>query len=293
MSAVILAGGLGSRLGSLTADLPKPLISVAGKPLIEHVSDQLVAVGISYVVITVGYLGVMVEDWAKGRFLALRDGGTTMAESFLWAAQRCEHNTVLGLSCDTLVPRTALEHLCSFHGSSVAAATLLLTTESGQEQKKWSYQISKDGTLEAIKASNDVSSLERLGVWQRLHPTSPRDSAVPMTRFRALSSFNVAGTSCWDCLSSQASASKPRSPTSRCTTSIHQRRSLKPLTFFILIQASSHFERRSTSEAGVELQRSCRGSRANIGSPLDILGPWFLRYSRNHGQGNRWRRVDP
>jgi NDP-sugar pyrophosphorylase family protein len=164
MSAVILAGGLGSRLGSLTADLPKPLISVAGKPLIEHVSDQLVAVGISDVVITVGYLGVMVEDWAKGRFLALRDGGTTMAESFLWAAQRCEHNTVLGLSCDTLVPRTALEHLCSFHGSSVAAATLLLTTESGQEQKKWSYQISKDGTLEAIKASNDVSSLERLGV---------------------------------------------------------------------------------------------------------------------------------
>jgi MurNAc alpha-1-phosphate uridylyltransferase len=37
MKAVILAGGRGSRFGDLTLQIPKPLITVAGKPLIEHI----------------------------------------------------------------------------------------------------------------------------------------------------------------------------------------------------------------------------------------------------------------
>lgn len=60
-SAVILAAGRGTRLGALTEDLPKPLLSVAGRPLIVHILDGLITAGIRDVVIVTGYRANMIE----------------------------------------------------------------------------------------------------------------------------------------------------------------------------------------------------------------------------------------
>ncbi|MEX0965199.1 MAG: nucleotidyltransferase family protein [Pseudohongiellaceae bacterium] len=57
MRAMILAAGLGKRMQPLTADLPKPLLKVAGKSLIEHQIERLVAGGITGIVINHFYLG--------------------------------------------------------------------------------------------------------------------------------------------------------------------------------------------------------------------------------------------
>lgn len=57
----ILAGGLGTRLGSRTETLPKPLIEVAGKPFIFHQLELLRRHGAGRVVLCVGYLGELVE----------------------------------------------------------------------------------------------------------------------------------------------------------------------------------------------------------------------------------------
>jgi MurNAc alpha-1-phosphate uridylyltransferase len=51
----ILAGGLGSRLGALTQDVPKPLLEVAGKPFAEHQLELLRRSGADHVVFCVGY----------------------------------------------------------------------------------------------------------------------------------------------------------------------------------------------------------------------------------------------
>ena len=59
--AVILAAGLGKRMRPLTANLPKPLLKVRGKPLIEHQIEKLVAAGVSGIVINHFYLGDMIE----------------------------------------------------------------------------------------------------------------------------------------------------------------------------------------------------------------------------------------
>ncbi|PCH62151.1 MAG: hypothetical protein COC19_03295 [SAR86 cluster bacterium] len=61
MKAMILAAGLGKRMQPLTANLPKPLLKVADKSLIEHQIDKLVAAGISEIVINHYYLGAMIE----------------------------------------------------------------------------------------------------------------------------------------------------------------------------------------------------------------------------------------
>ncbi|MEK6951267.1 MAG: phosphocholine cytidylyltransferase family protein [Nanoarchaeota archaeon] len=55
MKAFILAAGIGSRLGDLTIDLPKCLVPVAGKPILEYQLDALLANGITDVAIVLGY----------------------------------------------------------------------------------------------------------------------------------------------------------------------------------------------------------------------------------------------
>jgi NDP-sugar pyrophosphorylase family protein len=52
----ILAGGRGTRLGDLTAAVPKPLVEVAGRPFIEHVLHAIARAGAQRVVLSIGYL---------------------------------------------------------------------------------------------------------------------------------------------------------------------------------------------------------------------------------------------
>ena len=59
---MILAAGLGKRMRPLTDNCPKPLLAVAGKPLIVHHIEQLAALGITEIVINHAYLGHMIED---------------------------------------------------------------------------------------------------------------------------------------------------------------------------------------------------------------------------------------
>lgn len=61
MRAMILAAGLGERMQPLTATLPKPLLKVGEKTLIEHQVERLVAAGITEIIINHFYLGEMIE----------------------------------------------------------------------------------------------------------------------------------------------------------------------------------------------------------------------------------------
>ena len=60
-TAMVLAAGLGTRMRPLTALRPKPLIEVAGKPLIDHVFDRLRTAGVKRAVVNVHYLADALE----------------------------------------------------------------------------------------------------------------------------------------------------------------------------------------------------------------------------------------
>src|SRR5437867_11179680 len=62
VQAVILAGGLGTGLRPYTFLLPKPMLPVGAKPILEHIIDWLREGGVQEVVISTGYLGRMVEE---------------------------------------------------------------------------------------------------------------------------------------------------------------------------------------------------------------------------------------
>ena len=64
-TAMVMAAGLGKRMRPLTATRPKPLIEVAGKPLIDHALDRLRAAGVKKAVVNVHYLAGSIEAHLK------------------------------------------------------------------------------------------------------------------------------------------------------------------------------------------------------------------------------------
>jgi D-glycero-alpha-D-manno-heptose 1-phosphate guanylyltransferase len=63
--AIVLAGGRGTRLGATTADTPKPLLPVAGKPFLEWVSMWLAVQGVRRITFAGGFRGEQIADWVE------------------------------------------------------------------------------------------------------------------------------------------------------------------------------------------------------------------------------------
>lgn len=63
MKAVFMAGGRGTRISSVASDIPKPMIKIQGKPVLEHEIECLKNQGFQDIIITVGYLGQIIVDY--------------------------------------------------------------------------------------------------------------------------------------------------------------------------------------------------------------------------------------
>jgi len=68
LKAIIPAAGIGTRLRPHTYTLPKALLYVAGKPIISHILDDVVALGPTSVVLIVGYKGDLIEEYVRKQY---------------------------------------------------------------------------------------------------------------------------------------------------------------------------------------------------------------------------------
>ena len=69
MKAVILAGGLGTRLSEETHSRPKPMVEIGGKPILWHIMKSYSAYGINEFIICCGYKGYMIKEYFHNYFL--------------------------------------------------------------------------------------------------------------------------------------------------------------------------------------------------------------------------------
>jgi glucose-1-phosphate cytidylyltransferase len=73
MKAVILAGGLGTRISEETSTRPKPMIEIGGKPVLWHIMKLYSFHGINDFIICLGYKGYMVKEYFANYFLHMSD----------------------------------------------------------------------------------------------------------------------------------------------------------------------------------------------------------------------------
>ena len=70
-TAIIISGGLGTRLRPLTDYTPKPLLPIKGKPTVQHIIENLKKHGVKQIIHSVGYKAQMIEDYFKAKSLGI------------------------------------------------------------------------------------------------------------------------------------------------------------------------------------------------------------------------------
>jgi glucose-1-phosphate cytidylyltransferase len=81
MKAVILAGGLGTRLSEETATRPKPMVEIGGRPILWHIMKMYAHHGINDFVICCGYKGYLIKEYFANYFLHMSDVTFDMARN--------------------------------------------------------------------------------------------------------------------------------------------------------------------------------------------------------------------
>ena len=73
MKAVILAGGLGTRLSEETIVKPKPMVEIGGRPILWHIMKIYSCYGVNDFIVCLGYKGFMVKEYFANYFLHMSD----------------------------------------------------------------------------------------------------------------------------------------------------------------------------------------------------------------------------
>ncbi len=108
MHCIIPAAGKGTRMRPLTWSTPKPLIPVAGRPMLAHVIDSLLEADVDHITLIVGYLGDIIVSWARSAYpdiridFALQEEADGLASAVLLADRFLDIGPAMIVLGDTL-----------------------------------------------------------------------------------------------------------------------------------------------------------------------------------------------
>lgn len=136
-TAMLMVGGLGTRLGNMTQDCPKPMLHIGGKPILETIVETLRDAGIQHVVMAVNYLADKIRDhFGDGSRHQVRIDYVVERERLgtAGALRLLDHvpeNPILVMNGDILT-RVNVGHLLRYHDRHSAAATMCVREFSQQ-----------------------------------------------------------------------------------------------------------------------------------------------------------------
>ena len=191
MKAMILAAGLGTRLGPLTKDRPKALVEVAGRTLLEITLSRLAEFGIHDVIINVHHFADMVVDYLKtnknfgarieiSREEVLLDtGGGLKKAAWFFLEDRSRGDEPFILHNVDVISTIDLERMVQFHKERRALATLAVQGRETSRYLLFDEQLRLCGRLSGSDQQAEfVHSSQQLGVqalaFSGIHVISPR-----------------------------------------------------------------------------------------------------------------------
>jgi dTDP-glucose pyrophosphorylase len=168
IDAIIMAGGRGERLKPLTDNIPKPLLKIGDKPIIEHNVDRLISFGIDDLWISVRYLGEQIEDH-------LKDGSLKGASiQYIWEksplgtigaaseAKITEHDYVMVINSDLLTDLNFEDFFLDFIAKN---AMLSVVTIPYQVEVPYAVLETKDDHILAFKEKPTYTYYSNGGIY--------------------------------------------------------------------------------------------------------------------------------
>lgn len=181
LRALVLAAGHGTRLRPLTDLLPKPLLPVAGRPVLDHTFDALLEAGCEAAAVNLHHLGELIPR---------RYGDSYRGMPLTWSHERGERQGTLGalhplkgflaeadavllINGDTLC-HWPLKAMLRRHRRTGAQATLLLTTRVDPEGFAGGVGVDREGrVLSFWKGATERGEVARRAVFAGAHVLSP------------------------------------------------------------------------------------------------------------------------
>lgn len=155
---LFFAAGLGTRMGALTKNRPKPLINVAGKALIDHALDIADDADVDRQVVNIHYLGDMIRQHLVGRTIAFSDESGQLLETgggLRQALPLLKGNPVLTMNTDAVWHGpNPIQHIVNAWRPDMEALLLVVEkTNVVGHLGKGDFEIDKDGKLHRAPGS--------------------------------------------------------------------------------------------------------------------------------------------
>ena len=168
MKAIILAGGLGTRLSEETDLKPKPMVEIGGKPILWHIMKTYSAHGVNDFVICCGYKGYVIKEYFANYFLHMSDVTFDMSTNSMEVHQRNAEPwrvTLVDTGEDTQTGgrlKRVLDYVkdedafCFTYGDGVSDVDVTALLNFHKEHGKWA-------TVTAVTPPGRYGALERTG----------------------------------------------------------------------------------------------------------------------------------
>ncbi len=130
MKVVILAGGFGTRLSEYTDTIPKPMVPIGGKPIIEHIMDIYSKFGHNEFYIALGYKGEVIKDYFKNfknpswKINLIDTGSDTLTGGRLKRMEKYISNENFLLTYGDGISNIDINELIKFHSSHNKMVTI-------------------------------------------------------------------------------------------------------------------------------------------------------------------------
>ncbi len=172
ITAVVLCGGLGTRLRSVSADRPKPMVDVAGRPFLEYILDYLIAQGVTKAVLAVSFKKEVIIGHFGNKYKSLDISysiestplgtGGAIKQSIHQLADYCDQ-PVLVINGDTLVEYQLEDMLSELNHSN---AELVISLKAMEDTSRYGrVNVNDRGVTQFEEKKGGVPGLINAGVY--------------------------------------------------------------------------------------------------------------------------------